>query len=300
VYVASPEVATDAALDGGDGRDLLSLTTGDTAVGLDLITQTLTTSLGSSRLASFESTDLATGTGKVTFRGTAGDDLLTVNPGAATPVDISTEGGQDGIVVEPATIAAGSRIDGGEGRNKLIAATGTGQMTLDLRQDLLVIDGRSMTATGIQDAFLIATDVVMVGDQRGNLLSFAGCRADLRGEHGRDRLVNAYDGYFEKYTFDCAAETRMSGGGGADYLRGGQGVDRLVGGSGTDELEGRGGDDRIRGNAAGDTIDGGEGRDDVRGGGGPDELDGKYGADTLVGGSGRDRCVAEREQRCER
>ena len=308
-FVASSEVASDAGLDGGDGSDRLALTTGDTAIGLDLTAQTLTTSLGSSRLASFESTSLATGTGKVTYRGTAGDDLLTLTPGAATPVDISTEAGQDGIVVEPATIAAGSRLDGGNGRNKLIAAAGTGQMTLDLRQDLLVVDGRSMTATGIQDAFLIATDVVMVGDQRGNNLSFAGCHADVRGEHGRDRLVNAYDGYFEKYTFDCATETRMSGAGGADYLRGGQGVDRLVGGTGTDEIFGRGGDDRIRGNAAGDTIDGGEGRDDIRGGGGPDHLDGTYAADTLIGGGGRDtadgsrgrdRCVAERESRCER
>ena len=135
VYLASSEVAADADLDGGEGSDLLSLVTGDTAVGLDLTTQTLTTSLGTSRLAAFESTTLATGTGKVTYRGTPANDQLTVHPASGpTPVDISTAAGQDQIVVEPASITAGSLIDGGIGRNGLVTALRTGSMALDLVQ----------------------------------------------------------------------------------------------------------------------------------------------------------------------
>jgi Ca2+-binding RTX toxin-like protein len=308
--LGSPALAADASLVGGDDRDTLRLVNDSAELAIDMTVGTFTTPAGVARFASYEALDITTGAGRLTYRGTPRDDLVTVHPTSGTPLlDIATEAGQDGIVVEPATIAAGSRIDGGDGRNKIVAATGTGQMTFDMWQHVLVVDGRSMTATNIQDAYLIATDVVMVGDHRGNNLTFSGCSADLDGGRGRDRLANVYDGYFEKYAFDCPAGTRMSGGAGADYLRGGQGDDRLIGGSGTDENFGRGGDDRIRGNEAGDTIDGGEGRDDIRGGGGPDKMDGRYAADTLIGGSGRatadgsrgrDRCVAERETRCER
>ena len=283
LFVGSSAVAADAVLDGADGVDALRLATGDSDVSLDLELGTLTTSLGASRLTSFESTNLLTGTGRITYQGTAGNDHLEVHPQSGpTPLDIATAAGQDEIVVEPADIAAGSRINGGEGRNGLVAPSRTGSMALDLEQGVLVVDGRSSTVAGLQDAFLMAPEVTMVGNDRGNNLTFAGCRGDLRGGAGRDRLRNAYDYYYEFYTFDCRARTVMVGGPAADHLRGGQGGDRLFGGSGSDEINGRGGNDRILGDEAADTLVGGRGRD------------------FADGSTGHDRCVAERERRCER
>ncbi|HEV2798774.1 MAG TPA: hypothetical protein VGV65_14260 [Nocardioides sp.] len=310
VTVCSLQVGADASFDGGEGTDRVWIDTGSTDIALDMTAGTFTTSAGTARITAFEGVNLSAGTSRVTYRGTAGDEVVDISPTGGTPtVDIATAGGQDEIVLEPATIAAGSRIDGGDGRNGLVAANASGTMSLDLPRQELVIDGRAIAATGLQDAFLIATDVTMVGDGRANILSFAGCDADLTGGAGRDRLLNVFDSYFEKYTFDCRAETRISGDGGADTLQGGQGGDVLSGGSGNDTIYGRGGKDRIRGGSGQDTVDAGEGRDDVRGGGGRDRLDGKDAADTLIGGAGRDvadgakgrdRCVAEREQRCER
>ena len=309
--VASPQVAADAVLDAGEGADTLYLEVGEAAIDVDMTSGTIATPAGTGRIGSFESLSLTVGSGTVTYRGTAGNDQVFVHPaaGAAPLVDIATAAGQDQVLIEPASIAAGSRIDGGEGRNALVAANETGTMNLDLEQQELVIDGRAITATGLQDAFLLAPDVTMVGDDHGNNLTVVGCRADLSGGAGRDRLRNAFDYYFETYTYDCKARTTMSGGSGADSLRGGQGRDRLTGGSGNDEIEGRGGNDRIRGGNGRDEVDGGKGRDDVRGQGGGDVLDGTFGDDTLIGGSGRDtvdgsrgrdRCVAESEKRCER
>lgn len=310
VDVPSSALGQGASITGGDRFDVLRLTNDAPDLAIDMTSGTFTTPAGTASFTSFEHTIITTGAGRLTYRGTPANDRVTVHPTAGAPLlDIGTAEGQDEIVVEPATIAAGSRIDGGIGRNGLVAANRTGTMSLDLMQQELTIDGRQMTVTGIQDAFLLSTEVEMIGDSRANNLSFAGCEGSLRGRAGRDRMLNVYDSYFETYTFDCAARTEMIGDAGDDVLQGGQGVDRLHGGDGKDTIDGRGGDDRIRGNAAGDTIDGGKGRDDVRGGGGPDVIDGHSAADTLLGGrgfdrvdgsSGRDRCVAEREQRCER
>ncbi|WP_210503429.1 calcium-binding protein [Nocardioides xinjiangensis] len=310
VNLPSPELGQQASVSGGAGTDVLRLANDAPDLAIDMAAGTFTTPAGTATFASLESAVITTGPGRLTYRGTPGNDLVRVHPTAGAPLlDISTAAGQDEIVVEPATIAAGSRLDGGEGRNVLVAASRSGTMALDLGEQELVVGGTSVTAAGIQDAFLLAPDVTMVGDARGNNLSFAGCTGTLRGNDGRDRLLNVFDSYFENYTYECATRTRMTGGSGADVLQGGQGADRLLGGGGQDTIAGRGGDDRIRGNAAGDAIDGGEGRDDVRGNGGPDRLDGHMAADVLVGGPGRDRadgsrgrdrCVAEREKRCER
>lgn len=308
--IGSLQVGADASIDGGDGTDRLRLAAGNTDITLDMAAGTFTSSFGTARATAFEGASLTAGTSRVTYRGWAGDDVIDISPTGGLPtLDIATAAGQDQVVVEPATIAPSSRIDGGEGRNGLVAANASGTMSLDLRRHELVIDARPVAVTGLRDAFLIASDVTMVGDSRANHFSFTGCAADVTGGAGRDRLLNVFDSYFETYAFDCRAETRMSGGGGADVLQGGQGGDRLSGGTGNDTIDGRGGKDRIRGGDGQDALDGGEGADDVRGGGGRDTLVGRAGRDTLVGqggrdvadgSQGRDRCVAERERRCER
>lgn len=294
LHLRSAAVGSDAVLDGGgDGDDdTFLLTAGDGDLDVDLALGTFASAQGTASFTSFEVADLTVGAGRVTYRGTARNDSVTVHPTGAPPVlDISTAEGQDAIVVEPASIAAGSRFDGGIGRNILVAANRAGSMAIDLEQGTFAVDGRSSSVAGIQDADLKAPTVSMVGDSRGNNLFFSGCDARLVGNAGRDRLANVYDARFETYTYDCRARVDASGGPANDFLRGGQAGDRLRGGTGGDTIEGRGGNDRIRGGGGKDTLDGGEGRDDVRGGSGRDRAN---------GAAGRDRCVAERERRCER
>lgn len=310
VSLGSPQVAADASFDGGDGTDRVRLASGDVDITLDMAASTFTTSLGTTRATSFEAVHLTVGASRVTYRGTAGDDSVDISAtGGAPTLDIATGAGADHVTLEPATFAPGSRIDGGDGVNGLVVANAAGTMSLDLVEQELVVDARTAAVSGVQNAFLIASDVTFVGDDQDNNLGFAGCRARMTGGGGNDRLSNAFDYYFESYKFDCRAQARMSGGSGDDHLRGGQGPDKLSGGSGDDTVEGRGGRDTIRGGTGRDTVDGGEGRDDVRGGPGRDELNGEAAGDTLIGGpgrdvvdgsTGRDRCVAERERRCER
>lgn len=310
VSVPSPALGPGASISAGPDSDVLRLANDAPDLAIDMVTGTFTTPAATATFASFEHPIITTGAGRLSYRGTSGDDRVTVHPTSGTPLlDLATAAGRDEIVVEPATMSAGSSIDGGEGRNVLVAANQSGSMSLDMEKQELLVDGRRTFASGIQDAFLLANEVTMVGDSRGNNLSFAGCEGSLHGNAGRDRLLNVVDSYFETYTYDCATRTEMTGGPGSDVLQGGQGADRIRGDGGEDTIDGRGGADRIRGDAAGDTINGGEGRDDIRGGGGRDRLVGQAAADTLIGGSGRDRadgstgrdrCVAERERRCER
>ncbi|KRE95473.1 hypothetical protein ASG76_07450 [Nocardioides sp. Soil774] len=304
------DVAPDAVLDGGADVDTFLLVAGDGDLAVDMTLGTFASAQGTASFTSFEVADLTVGAGRVTYRGTPVNDSVTVHPTGAAPVlDIATAAGQDEIVVEPASIAAGSRFDGGIGRNLLVAANRAGSMAIDLEQGTFAVDGRPSTVTGIQDATLMAPEVSMVGDSRGNHLFFSGCAGTLVGNAGRDQLANVYDGRFESYVYDCRARVHADGGPAADFLRGGQAGDRLRGGTGNDTIDGRGGDDRIRGDAGRDALDGGEGRDDIRGGTEGDRLRGRDAADILLGGrgrdtaqgsSGRDRCVAERESSCER
>lgn len=311
LILGGSSVAPDAVLDGGTGSDGLNLLGGTGDLAVDLAAGTLTTSLGTARFSGYESASLEVGAGNVSVRGTDGPDRVTVrSAGGAPTLDVATGGGDDVLAVEPATaIAPGSRIDAGTGEDELVAATETGSLALDLPAQRLSVGGVDATATGIEDAFLMAPTVSMTGDGGDNELSWTGCDAALVGGAGDDSLRWQYDYVFEAYEFRCRGDVTMSGGTGRDSLRGSASDDRLTGGRGNDTIEGRGGADRIRGGAGKDRMDGGEGRDDIRGGAGADVLTGRDGGDTLLGGTGRDRadgskgrdrCVAEREARCER
>lgn len=309
LYIGSA-VTSEGVLDGGAGQDGLRVAGVPGDLALDMAQGTFTSTQGTARFTSFDFTTLAVGPGRVTYRGTDGDDDLTVHPTDGAPtLDLATGGGADEVTLEPAAIAAGSRIDTGAGDDRLVAATETGRLALDLAAQRLTVGDVDAIAVGVEDAFLMAPAVAMTGDADDNELSWTGCDAKVRGGDGDDTLSWQYDYVFESYEFRCRGEVSMSGGDGRDYLRGSTSDDHLLGGRGNDRIEGRGGDDRIRGGSGGDRMDGGDGRDDVRGGAGRDVLKGRAAADTLLGGrgrdradgsTGRDRCVAERETRCER
>jgi hypothetical protein len=303
-------VASDAVLDGGPDVDSLRLyDAGEGDLALDMAAATFTGSQGTAAFSSFEASILNLGAGTFTYRGTAGPDSLDLWTTGTPTLDVATGGGNDTVTLAPATITAGSRLDTGGGRDRFVAGTETGRLTIDLDAQLFTAGDVTAPATGVEEAFLMAPSVVMTGSSGDDELDWSGCDARVSGGAGDDAIGWQYDYVFETYEFRCRGDVSMSGGDGRDSLRGSTSDDRLSGGAGRDTIEGRGGDDRVRGGAGNDTLDGGEGRDDVRGQGGADVLKGKASADVLLGGSGRDRadgsggrdrCVAEREKRCER
>lgn len=310
--LGSLAVAADAVLDGGAGGDRLTLRTQDEDVTLDVPGSSFSSSSGTVAFSAFERPSVVAGSGTVTFRGSDGDDSFGLYPQGGTPtLRAATGAGDDGVTVEPATITAASSIDTGSGDDRLVTATKTGALGIDLTREVLTIDGVEVAATGLEDAWLMAPTVTMTGDDEDNELTWSGCDATLRGGTGDDELYWNYDYLFETYEFRCSdGRAVMNGGEGKDYLRSSGGDDRLVGGAGHDKIFGRAGDDTLRGGSGNDTLDGGEGRDDARGEKGRDKLLGGGGGDTLLGGpgrgdtadgtKGRDRCAAEREKRCER
>lgn len=231
------------------------------------------------RFSSFEGLELAVGNESVDYSGTDGDDVLEVEDLRSSCCEDPTLtadllGGDDQVRVN-AELDYRSSIDLGEGHDELVAAVDDGVLGLDLPSgEMWSGNGGRVPAVGIEDAFLMAPRVTMVGDGRDNVLSFNACRATVRGGRGDDHVTNVSgDPWWEEHDFGCKASAKVSGGPGADRIRGGQGPDRLRGDGGRDRLEGRGGNDVLLG-----------GR----------------GLDKADGGKGRDRCVAERKKSCER
>lgn len=312
--------APDAVLSGGVGSDtlLIDITSGDLAV--DTVRGTLRGAGGTANVSAMEGVRVTmTGNGAFTYVGTAAEDAVWIHARDGMPtLDVATNGGDDEVVIEPATVSAGSRIEAGAGRDKLVAASRTGRLALHLKKDRLEIDGRTVVADSLKHAILMAPEVKLVGDGGTNVLGYVGCEGTMRGGARGDELFSTSDNYFQRYRFDCLSSSTMSGGSGADRLFGGPGVDRMRGGSGRDSFWGRNsrdvlrggkGRDTLRGHAEDDDLRGGKGRDVLRGHGEDDDLRGGDGNDRLLGGGdddradgggGRDRCSAERERRCER
>ena len=324
----------EALLTGGEGDDTLVTDMSGTRneVVVNLTTGRLAATHGNpdvyegdGLVSSFEAADVSISDQWVYYTGLAGDDSLTVHVDpsccALPGLEVTSLAGDDEVMIDNTMIDAVSRIDTGEGDDRLVAARSNGFLDLDLKLERLVTsDPQNLggggvprgfpTVVGVENAFLMAPQVSMVGDNGDNDLLANGCTSTLDGRHGDDYLSQVGgDPWFDTYTFDCAASAEMYGGPGKDRLRGGQGNDRLDGEGDADRIEGRGGNDRIRGAGGSDTMDGGDGRDDVRGQRGSDLLRGNEDGDTLLGGpghdkadgsAGRDRCVAERERRCER
>lgn len=319
---------SDGLLTGGDGDDTvvadMRAARGEVVVDLSagrIAASPLNQDLyeGDGHVSLFEAADVALNSESFYYTGLEGGDLLTLRltPNCCVLPDVHVEslGGDDEVVVDNTMIHAISRIDTGAGSDVLVAARADGSLNLDLTlQRLVTSDPQTPgfggvprgfpTVIGVEDAFLMAPSVSMVGDRRDNVLSASSCQAALRGGSGDDLLsLVTGDPWFDKYSLDCKATGDMRGGSGSDRLRGGPGNDRLDGEGGNDRLEGRGGNDRIRGRGGDDILVGGAGRDDLRGQEGNDVLRGNASADKLLGGSGgdkanggqgRDRCAAER------
>lgn len=213
-----------------------------------------------------------------------GDDTICLTtPRAAGAMHVDAGPGDDEVLLPVADLASGSTLAGGAGRDLLVAGHADHPLTLDLKLSRFAAGPEVWAATAFEDGFLMAPEVVLVGDMWDNDLRFHGCQAVVRGGNGDDDMVAVGgDPYFDDYSFGCDASATMWGGPGADLLRGGHGPDLLEGEGHRDRVQGLGGDDVVRG---------GQGHDVLIGGAGFDRVDGSR---------GRDRCTADRERRCER
>ena len=277
----------------------------------DMTAGTYRTAGAAADFSSFESLDVSARGADVAISGTEGDDRVTVETYGSAPSTVATDllGGDDNLWLDRTVLGAGTRIDLGAGEDRLVAARSTGRLALDLERGKLRVDDDSFPVAGVEDAFLMARQVSMVGDDQDNAFSSLACTTTITGGRGDDQLVWEGDWVFEEYSFQCQKSAEMRGGPGDDNFYGSNGDDRLLGDGGDDTFRAEAGDDRVRGGAGADEVQAGTSDDDVRGGGGADKLFGDDGRDVLIGGggrdnangsAGRDRCVAEREKKCER
>ncbi|GAA5113348.1 hypothetical protein GCM10023339_17560 [Alloalcanivorax gelatiniphagus] len=297
--VVSWATTPEALLTGGEGDDTLVTDMSGTRneVVVDLSAGRLAAThanpdvfAGDGRFSSFEAADVTIASHWLYYTGLPGDDSLTVHVGelgccTLPSLEVTSLAGDDEVLVDNTVIDASSRIDTGDGEDSLVAARSNGFLDLDLKRATLATSDPEYPGTGgvsrgfpavvgVENAFLMAPEVSMVGDADDNRLLFNGCDARITGGHGDDYLTHvAGDPWFEQYSFGCRASTTMSGGPGEDRLRGGPGLDKLRGDGGSDRLQGH------------------RGTDVLLGGRGMDKAD---------GGNGSDRCVAETSKRCER
>ena len=283
----------DGRLAGGEGSNTLTMSVAGNGDVFDMAAGTYRSAGITASFSSFSVLMLQARSADIVYSGTEGDDYLSV-----TSEDIGTStlvadllGGDDDVVLGAMDLGTGSRIDTGAGDDRLVAARFGGSLAIDLTQSQLRVDDRAYPVSGVEDAFLMAPEVSLVGDGQDNSLAALACRSSITGGRGDDQLFYQNDHIFEGYAFSCSKSATIRGGPGQDSIGATSGDDRLFGDSGRDTIHGWGGADRVRAGTGADIIKAGSGRDLLVGGGG---------RDLANGGTGRDRCVAERERSCER
>jgi Ca2+-binding RTX toxin-like protein len=233
--------------------------------------------------------DASTGGATLDIRGSDADESFLLSDGIRVTADL--EGGNDVLSV-PALLPEGSSVTGGDGRDHFGFGTADHAIEWDLRGDTVQVDdGRTIPASGFEDAFVSAPRVRLTGTDGPNDLSVNTCDGRLVGRNGPDTLDLISDYVFESFR-SCAEKMVVLGGRGHDRIGSRAGaVERMVGGRGNDTFDAVGGDDRVFGGPGRDRALLGNGRDVFYGGPGRDRVDGQQ---------DRDLCRAERERRCER
>lgn len=275
----------DGLLAGGEGLDIFRAAVGSPGGdAFDMAAGTYRTDGALASFSSFEGLELQARGASIDYSGTDVADYLSVRFLASSRSTLVADllGGDDRTQLDGTVLGAGSRIDAGAGVDDLVAARSTGSMALDLAQGELEVGDDVFIAEGVEDAFLMARRVSLIGDEQDNTLVAFGCTTSIVGGRGDDELIFDPDYVFETYSYRCSRSSVMRGGPGDDSFYGSPGPDRLFGFGGDDTIRGESGDDRIRGGAGADRITGDRGRD------------------FADGNTGRDRCSAERKRSCER
>lgn len=187
----------------------------------------------------------------LTFRGTAADERLEVFAPDGVERDVSMGGGDD-FYGTNGTGTRSSKARGGTGRDEVLLALPTYDVTADLDGGRAVArKGRTkkiVKTTGFEDLSLTARRGVVDGTPASEQIIVAACRVNISGDRGKDFLA-ATDELDDVWPVrDCSRYSAyLSGGRGKDMLFGGPGNDRLIGGAGRDTLDGGSGRDVCQG-----------------------------------------------------
>jgi Ca2+-binding RTX toxin-like protein len=255
------------SLSGSDGVDILD------AAGFSGPT-TVSGGGGSDQLmASQGGAGVYGGTGDDSITGGPGNDFLYGDAGAD---GFAAGGGDDFLTAD----ADDTWLDGGSGVNRASISGIAG--TADLDDTSLTINGRPITATGLNFVTLSGSD----GHDTLRAFGFNGFLS-LYGGAGDDILVA---GNVASTLNGGLGNDSISGSDGNDLLQGDWGDDMLFGGDGDDNLDGWYGNDVLQAGAGDDNLYGGPGADSLYGEAGSDYLDGgDWDNDVLLGGADADQ-----------
>lgn len=200
-------------------------------------------------------------------------------------IDARVYGGRD--FVDNGTSVT-SRIDGGEGPDRLLGGSAQDQIYGGGGDDRL--EGRDgddyLYGDDGDDTLLGGNGIDRLYGQGGNDELRGGDDTDyLYGSVGDDSL-NGGDG--RDFLYGSYGNDTLRGENGSDFLYGSYGNDELDGGDGVDYLYGQADNDNLHGGSSTDYLFGGSGNDNLYGGSNSDFLFGQAGADGLYGDSGAD------------
>ncbi|QSR29328.1 hypothetical protein CFI00_02190 [Nocardioides sp. S5] len=236
---------------GGRGNLVLGGITGSTVI--DARSGSATSESSSLDFSGFTGFTFSGGSadGTLTFRGTGADERLEVFAPDAFERDVVMRGGDD-FYGTNGTGTRSSRARGGSGRDEVLLALPTYDVTADLDGGRAVArQGRAkkiVRTTGFEDLSLTARRGVVDGTPASEQIIVAACRVNVSGDRGKD-FVAATDELDDVWPVrDCSRYSAyLSGGRGKDMLFGGPGDDRLIGGAGRDTLDGGSGRDVCQG-----------------------------------------------------
>ncbi len=242
------QLAPNAELDGGRGSNYLAINhdgeiPGDSIVIDNDLQRASVDGTVTQHWARFDRFAVAnTGFGSVRFVGSGADEEFNVEPLAASVEAVMGLGDDQVFVDGPAP--GGTTVDGQQGQDKLILQyQGHIQVTLDVGPGTAVTsaaDQGGVTFAGLEQYYLSAGRVTMIGDRHANILAATAKGAVIRGGAGGDSISCWNDQY---YGHGCGRVV-LEGNGGNDDLIGGAANDLINGGPGRDRANGRKGTDR--------------------------------------------------------
>ena len=175
----------------------------------------------------------------VVIRTAGGDDYVAATGGSAT---VETGSGDDVVSYAVPPDRVPSSLDLGTG-DDWVSVAGLADLRVDLRRHTIRQEGVTTALHRAENVRAAAEHATLTGDGKDNSFIAVGCRLDLFGAGGDDRLTEAAD--LDAEVPPChRRHTHLYGGTGADRLRGSTGDDILVGGPGRDVAAGAGGWDR--------------------------------------------------------
>lgn len=186
----------------------------------------------------------------LTFLGSSVAETVLVNTSGTAPVlTLHMRGGGDAIRVGKDAGAVGSIYSMGSGRDTIALNWRRDQSHDRTRVDLddhRVDYGPTRNApdavlNGVEEVRVGGVQVRVVGDEKSNTITAAGCDIQLLGGPGGDTLLVERDA-----GNPCQPTGLLRGGPGPDELTGAGGDDTLIGGPGSDRAVGRSGTDTCR------------------------------------------------------